>query len=81
MIVVIRRVRSTALKEGRIVNWTSTTVPLWQIDCESYRKAGGSFQLRDITTQEHRAFVEAFCIRYHHLVQHAETTATFTPAP
>jgi hypothetical protein len=60
------------------MNWTSTTVPMWQIDCENYRKVGGPFQLRDVTTAEHEAFIKLFCARYDHEVKLTGTTATFS---
>lgn len=46
------------------MNWTTTTVPLWQIDCDNYRKVGKPFELRDVTTSEHEAFAEVFAARY-----------------
>jgi hypothetical protein len=46
------------------MNWTSTTVPLWQIDCDNFRRVGRPFELRDVTTMEHERFVEMFCARY-----------------
>lgn len=45
------------------MNWTSTQVPLWQIDCENYRRALQPFELRDVTP-EHDDFVEQFTLRY-----------------
>jgi hypothetical protein len=46
------------------LNWTTTKIPLWQIDCESYRKAGQPFELREVTTPEHEQFVQVFAARY-----------------
>ena len=46
------------------MNWTSTTVPLWQVDLENYFRVGGSFQLRDVTTEEHMTFVKLFAVRH-----------------
>jgi hypothetical protein len=60
------------------VNWTSTTVPMWQIDCENFRKVGSTFQLKDVTTEEHRTFVKLFCVRYDFSVTMAGTTAIFS---
>jgi hypothetical protein len=45
------------------MNWTSTEVPLWQIDCENYRKTRQPFELRDVSP-EHSAFIEHFTERY-----------------
>ena len=27
---------------------------MWQIDCDNFRKVGGIFQLKDVTTEEHQ---------------------------
>lgn len=62
------------------VNWTSTKVPMWQIDCESFRKIGRVFELRDVTTPEHRAFVEAFSERFRLKITQSGTTVTFEAA-
>jgi len=59
------------------MNWTSTTVPLWQIDCEAFRKVGGAFQLRNLKTDEHRMFVKRFCALHGLGVTMDGTTATF----
>jgi hypothetical protein len=61
------------------MNWTTTTVPLWQIDCDNYRKVGRHFELRDVTTAEHRQFVEVFAARYDLAVQLNGAVATFRP--
>jgi hypothetical protein len=42
------------------MNWTSTKVPMWQIDCENFRKVGTPFELRHVTSEDHKAFVAAF---------------------
>ena len=61
------------------MNWTTTKVPLWQIDCENFRKVHQPFELRDVTTAEHKLFVEMFAARY--LMQYTErgTTVRFHP--
>jgi hypothetical protein len=46
------------------MNWTSTTVPLWQMDCENFRRAGGPFEVRDVHTNEQRLFILAFASEY-----------------
>jgi len=61
-----------------LVNWTSTTVPMWQIDCENFRKVGGTFHLKDVSTEEHLMFVKLFCARYDYSVKMAGTTAIFS---
>ena len=45
------------------MNWTSTKTPMWQIDCENFRRVG-SFELRDVSSPEHLAFVEAFAAQH-----------------
>jgi hypothetical protein len=63
------------------VNWTTTQVPLWQIDCEAFRKAEREFELRDVSTEEHRQFVLAFCGRYNWKPKQSGTTVLFLPPP
>lgn len=46
------------------MNWTTTTVPLWQVDCENFRTTGQAFELRDISTEEHRNFIQIFSARF-----------------
>lgn len=46
------------------MNWTSTKVPMWQIDCENYRIVGRPFELRDATKKEHAEFVRAFAEKH-----------------
>ena len=45
------------------MNWTSTQIPLWQIDCDNHRKALRPFELRDLGPG-HDDFVEQFTQRY-----------------
>jgi hypothetical protein len=59
------------------MNWTSTKVPLWQIDCENFRKAGTTMELRDVTTEEHASFVKAFGERYGLRMEQDGTTVRF----
>jgi len=33
---------------------------MWQTDCDNFRRAGSPFELRDITTEEHRRFAQLF---------------------
>jgi len=60
------------------MNWTSTNVPMWQVDCYNFRKVGTSFQLRDVTTDFHRSFVEYFAARYDLAVRMDGETAVFS---
>jgi hypothetical protein len=46
------------------MNWTSTTVPLWHYDCQNFWRAGTAFEVRDVTTAEHRHFVDTFAATY-----------------
>jgi hypothetical protein len=57
------RLADRANLQKRKMNWTSTTVPMWQIDCDNFRKVGGGFQLKDVTTDGHRNFVKLFIMR------------------
>ena len=36
---------------------------MWQIDCENFRRVG-SFELRDVSSPEHLAFVEDFAAQH-----------------
>jgi hypothetical protein len=53
---------------------------MWQIDCDNFRKVGGIFQLKDVTTEEHQMFIKLFCARYDYSVKMAGTTAIFSKA-
>jgi hypothetical protein len=59
------------------LNWTTTTVPLWQIDCDNFRKVGRAFELRDVTGDEHGRFVEVFAARYDLAYERKGTTVVF----
>ena len=59
------------------MNWTSTKVPLWRMDCENFWRAGTAFELRDVTTEEHKKFVQAFSFLRHIKVSERGTTAYF----
>jgi hypothetical protein len=48
----------------RQMNWTSTKVPLWQLDCQNYWRAGSPFEIRDVTTDEDRQFIETFAVSH-----------------
>ena len=39
-------------------------MPLWQIDCDEYRKVGRDFELRDIGTPDHESFCAVFSARH-----------------
>jgi len=56
-------------------------VPLWQIDCEEFRKVGRPFELRDVTTPEHEKFVEVFSVRHGLATEREGTTVRFLQKP
>ena len=58
------------------MNWTSTKVPLWQIDCENFRKIRQPFELRDVGP-EHTDFIEEFTNRFNLECERSGTTVTF----
>jgi hypothetical protein len=62
------------------VNWTTTAVPLWQVDCENFRKTGRPFELRGVSLQEHHEFISAFSARYDLQVVKNDDSALFYPA-
>jgi hypothetical protein len=59
------------------MNWTSTRVPLWQIDCENFYRSGHPIELRDVTTNEHKQFVAAFAQRHQLRIIERGTTVRF----
>ena len=62
-----------------MLHWTTTTVPLWQIDCENFRKANCPFELMEVVSEEHRKFVRAFAARYGVRCRCRGTTVVFEP--
>ena len=60
-----------------VLNWTATTISRWQADCETFRRTGKPFELRDVTTSEHRQFVLEFAARYGLSVFHGDGIARF----
>jgi hypothetical protein len=62
------------------MNSTSTTVPLWQLDCESFRRTLRPFVLRDVTNEEHHQFVKDFAKNYELHIRLAESAVTFYPS-
>ena len=63
------------------MNWTTTRVPLWQIDCDNFRRVGRPFELRDATTEEYTSFVHAFAARYSLSFVVEGSRVVFTPIP
>ena len=46
------------------MNWTSTKVPLWQLDCQNFWRAGTAFEIRDVKDED-RPFIETFAASHH----------------
>jgi hypothetical protein len=59
------------------MEWTSTNTRRWQLQCGNFANEGEAFQLRDVTTEEHRRFVEVFAKHYELEVSVEGTTVTF----
>lgn len=62
------------------MDWTSTRVPMWQIDCENFRSSG-VVELQHVSTPEHKAFVEAFVAQHDLDVEWKGSTVRFLPKP
>jgi hypothetical protein len=62
-----------------LAHWTTTAASLWQIDCENFRKANCPFELLEVTSEEHRRFVEAFAARYGLRCRYEGTNVVFEP--
>ena len=60
------------------MNWTSTRIPLWQADCEDFRKLRRPFELHDVGP-ENDVFVDAFALRFDLNVARDGSKATFSP--
>ena len=61
----------------KVVNWTSATVPMWQIDCQNFWRAGLPFEVRDISTDEEIRFVETFATSHHLTYKRQGSTVLF----
>ena len=59
------------------VNFTTTKVPLWQIECDNFRRVGSEYELRDLATPEHDQFVQNFAARYDLDFKRDGSTVTF----
>lgn len=60
------------------MNWTSTRVPMWQIDCENFRQVG-SFRLEHVGP-EHMPFVETFAAKHNLRFKVEGSTVRFSGA-
>jgi len=63
------------------MNWTSTKHAQWQMACQNFLHARIPFELRDLATQEHLAFVKRLLRENAVLVDVCGTTVIFTPCP
>jgi hypothetical protein len=59
------------------INWTSTEVPMWEMDCVQFWRTGLPFELRNVTTEEHEAFVERFASAHQLTVEQYGSTVLF----
>ena len=59
------------------MNSTTTKVPLWQIECDNFRRVGTEYELRDLATPEHDQFVQNFAARYDLDFTRTGSTVTF----
>ena len=65
--------------KNKPMNRTSTLVPMWQIDCDEFRKVGRAFELKDVTTPEHINFCDVFAARFGWPYKRKGSTVTFSP--
>ena len=59
------------------MNFTTTKVPLWQIECDNFRRVDSEYELRDMATTEHDQFVQALAARYDLDITRLGSTVTF----
>ncbi len=59
------------------INWTSTEVPMWETDCVQFWRTGLPFELRNVTTDEHDAFVQRFAEAHQLTVERYGNTVCF----
>ena len=64
----------------KVVNWTSATVPMWQLDCQNFWRAGLPFEVRDICTEEDIQFIEVFAAS-HNLTYARQGNSVLFAAP
>ena len=55
-------------------------MPLWQQDCESFRRTLRPFILRDVTDPEHLNFVDDFARQYALRAERVDSAVTFYPS-
>jgi hypothetical protein len=61
-----------------VVNWTSPHLPLWQVDCEDFRKSESPFEIRDVGPEIER-FVKVYAQRFNLEIQRKHSTVRFIP--
>lgn len=61
-----------------IFNWTSPRLPLWQVDCEEFRKSESPFELRDVGP-EHERFIHVYATRFGLDVRREGSTIVLIP--
>ena len=62
------------------MNWTSTKVPMWQLDCQNFWRAGSAFEVRDLTEEEDRKFIEIFASSHNLTFTRNGNTVQFSAA-
>ena len=50
---------------------------MWEMDCVQFWRTGLPFELRNVTTQEHEAFVERFASAHQLTVEQSGSTVLF----
>ena len=60
------------------MNRTSTKVPMWQLDCQNFWRAGSAFEVRDVTSEEDQQFIEVFAASHNLTYTRGGTTVAFS---
>jgi hypothetical protein len=64
----------------KVVNWTSAKVPMWQMDCQNFWRAGLPFEVRNVSEEEDVRFIETFASSHSlNYVRNGETAYFDTP--
>ncbi len=64
----------------KVVNWTSAKVPMWQMDCQNFWRAGLPFEVRNVSEEEDVKFIETFASSHSlNYVRKGETAYFDTP--
>ena len=61
----------------KVVNWTSATVPMWQLDCQNFWRAGLPFEVRDLCKDEDIQFIETFATSHNLTYRRQGNTVLF----